>query len=94
MPTIKKIHRKITVTGNVQGVGFRFSAKSMANSLGIKGFIKNLYNGDVYIEAEGNEAQLQHFIAWCHKGPSYSRVHDVKVEEGEVKHFSYFEISL
>jgi acylphosphatase len=93
MPIIKRAHKNITISGNVQGVGFRFSTKSMANSLGIKGFVKNLYNGDVYIEAEGNEIQLRHFIEWCHKGSSYSRVHDVKIEEGELKNFTYFEVT-
>ena len=93
MSRIKKKHKNITVIGSVQGVGFRFSTKSMANSLGIKGFVKNLYSGDVYIEAEGNEVQLQHFIEWCHKGSSYSRIYDVKIEEGELKHFTHFEIT-
>jgi acylphosphatase len=93
MSGIKKKHKNITVSGIVQGVGFRFSTKSMANSLGIKGFVKNLYNGDVYIEAEGNEVQLQHFIEWCHQGSSYSRIYDVKIKESELKHFTHFEIT-
>jgi acylphosphatase len=94
MPTVKKIHKNITVKGKVQGVGFRFSTKSMAHSLGIKGFVKNLYNGDVYIEAEGSELQLRHFIEWCYKGSSYSHVYDVTIEEGELKNFTYFDVSL
>ncbi|QER67308.1 acylphosphatase [Paucilactobacillus nenjiangensis] len=44
---------KITVTGRVQRVGFRWSVVSLAQRLNIKGFVKNLPNGDVYIEAEG-----------------------------------------
>lgn len=93
MPNIRKKHRKITVIGNVQGVGFRYSTKNMANSLGIKGIVKNLYNGDVYIEAEGSEVQLRHFIDWCRQGSSYSRVDEVKIEDGELKHYSQFEIT-
>lgn len=92
MPDIKRKHKNITVIGDVQGVGFRFSTKNMANSIGIKGFVKNLYNGDVYIEAEGSEVQLRHFIEWCYKGSSHSRVYDVKVEDDELKHFTHFEI--
>ena len=83
----------ITVSGNVQGVGFRYSTKNIANSLGVKGFVKNLYNGDVYIEAEGNKVQLQHFIEWCRKGSSYSNVHEVKIEEDALKEFTQFKIS-
>jgi acylphosphatase len=93
MPQIKKKHINITVTGNVQGVGFRFSTRSMARSLGIRGFVKNMYNGDVYIEAEGSEVQLRHFLEWCHKGSTYSRVYHIVVEEGELKNFTDFEIS-
>ena len=93
MPIVHKLHKNITVIGDVQGVGFRFSTKKMANSLGIKGFVKNMYNGDVYIEAEGTEVQLRHFIHWCHKGSGHSRVQNVKVEERELKHFDYFDIT-
>ena len=93
MPHIREKHIKITVIGNVQGVGFRYSAKKMADSIGIKGIVKNLYNGNVYIEAEGSEVQLRHFIDWCQQGSSYSRVDDVKIEDGELKHYTQFEIT-
>ena len=93
MPNIKRIHKNITIKGRVQGVGFRFTARTMALSLGVKGFVKNLYNGDVYIEAEGTQIQLQHFIAWCYRGPNYANIEDVILEEGELKDFKYFDIT-
>lgn len=93
MPNIKRIHKNITIKGRVQGVGFRFTARTMAISLGVKGFVKNLYNGDVYIEAEGTQIQLQHFIAWCYKGPNYAYIEDVIIEEGELEDFKYFDIT-
>jgi acylphosphatase len=93
MPDIKRIHKNITVSGIVQGVGFRFSCRAMANSMGIKGFVKNLYSGDVYIEAEGTEQQMHHFTAWCYQGPSHARVTNVLIEPGEVKGFSFFDIT-
>ncbi len=92
MPDIRKIHKNITIIGRVQGVGFRYACKNMANSLGIKGSVKNLYDGSVYIEAEGTELQLRHFIEWCSNGPSYANVTDVKVIDDEVKEFRYFDI--
>jgi acylphosphatase len=82
----------ITIVGRVQGVGFRFAAKTIAISIGIKGFVKNLYNGNVYIEAEGNKAQLGHFIDWCHKGPSYAYVDDVLIANADMKGFQFFDI--
>ena len=92
MPDIRKIHKNITVTGRVQGVGFRYACRNMANSLGIKGSVKNLYDGSVYIEAEGTELQLRHFIEWCTNGPSYANVTDIKVSNDELKEFRYFDI--
>ena len=93
MAVQQKLHKNITITGDVQGVGFRYSTKKVANAMGIKGFVKNMYNGDVYIEAEGSDTQLRHFIQWCHKGTGHSRVHNVEVKEGELRKFSHFEIT-
>lgn len=92
MPAVRKLHLNITITGRVQGVGFRFAAKSMAKSLGIKGFVENLYNGQVYVEAEGSEVQLKHFLNWCHQGPSFANVEEVYSDEAELKGFRYFDI--
>jgi len=92
MPEIKRIHSNITIKGHVHGVGFRFAARTMAISLGIKGFVKNIYNDSVYIEAEGTEVQLRHFIEWCYKGPNYAHVEDVIIENGELKRFESFDI--
>jgi acylphosphatase len=93
MPSIRKIHKNITVSGRVQGVGFRFACRNMANSLGIKGYVKNLYDGDVYIEAEGTEVQLKHFIDWCYSGPGYANVTNILISDSDVKNYSYFEIT-
>lgn len=87
-----KIHCNITVTGKVQGVWFRANTKDTALALGINGFVKNLDNGAVYIEAEGSEKQLNEFISWCKKGPLLAHVAQLTQESGELKHFSNFEI--
>ena len=65
---------QITVKGRVQGVGFRYYTLHKAKSLDLTGFVKNLANGDVYIEAYGHEHQLEIFLDWCRKGPSTSSV--------------------
>ncbi|MBN1596962.1 MAG: acylphosphatase [Bacteroidales bacterium] len=92
MPDIKKKHKNIIVKGRVQGVGFRFSARNMAISLGIKGYVRNLYDGNVLIEAEGSEIQLKHFLEWCYKGPGYASVEDIEISDGEFKDYLYFDI--
>lgn len=52
----------LIVKGTVQGVGFRFTTQRMAQALGIRGFVKNLYSGDVEIEAEGSRKALEELI--------------------------------
>lgn len=86
-------HARIIITGRVQGVGYRFAARTMAQSLGLKGFVKNQTDGSVYVEAEGIEYRLDQFVQWCHKGPTYANVENVSVESGDVKGYRYFDIA-
>jgi acylphosphatase len=71
---------KIHITGRVQGVGFRWSAANEARSLGITGYVKNLSDGSVYIEAEGTRENLNAFIEWCKRGPGNSFVEFVNAD--------------
>jgi acylphosphatase len=89
---MEKLHYNITVKGRVQGVWFRKHTKMKADELDIQGFVKNLPNGDVYIEAEGTLLQLNAFIEWLHKGSPHSRVYVVETETDELKGHKYFEI--
>ena len=66
------------VYGKVQGVGFRYYTNKRAAELGITGFVRNLSDGSVYIEADGTPEQLELFISWCHAGPSWARVSEVQ----------------
>ena len=83
---------QITVSGRVQGVGFRWSAVNKAEQLGIKGFVRNMYDGSVFIEAEADEISLDHFSIWCHKGPSFARVEKVDTTPGIVKNYTSFSV--
>ena len=85
-------HIKLTVVGRVQGVWFRASTKEQADTLGVNGFVRNLLNGNVYIEAEGTKEQLQLFVIWCKKGPRLAHVNEVLEEHGNPVHFTSFEI--
>jgi acylphosphatase len=85
-------HLNITVKGKVQGVFFRGATKAVADQLGVKGFIKNEPNGDVFIEAEGDKLSLGMFLEWCHEGPEHANVNLVESHEGELKNYRNFEI--
>jgi acylphosphatase len=76
----RKLLYKIRITGQVQGVGFRWRAAHEAWRAGITGFVKNLSDGSVYIEAEGLTDQLNDFVIWCRKGPGAGFVDNVEID--------------
>lgn len=86
-----KHHYNIQVTGKVQGVWYRKSAKREADKWGIKGFVMNMDDGSVYLEAEGDEKALDLFVKWCRQGPEKARVRDVVVTEAELEEFGDFQ---
>lgn len=68
------IRKKLIVTGRVQQVGFRFFAQFKASALSLTGYVKNLCNGDVEIEVQGDELNIQAFIKSLKKGNDFCRV--------------------
>lgn len=66
------------VEGEVQGVGFRYSAAREARSLDLSGWVRNAENGSVEVWAEGDPAALEEFFAWLRRGPETAWVSSVK----------------
>jgi acylphosphatase len=54
--------------------------------------VKNLHDGSVYIEAEGEEENLDQFILWCHQGPNWARVDHVNIQNSQVQDYKDFSI--
>jgi len=73
------------VEGEVQGVGFRYSALIEARSLAIAGWVRNTVDGEVEVWAEGDEAALDEFFHWLEHGPPYAQVGNVRVEWEKAK---------
>ena len=69
------------VTGRVQGVAFRASTIGFARGLGLTGWVRNLTDGSVELEAQGDAAVVQQLLAWCEHGPPAARVTGVRVED-------------
>ncbi|HZY82992.1 MAG TPA: acylphosphatase [Cyclobacteriaceae bacterium] len=86
------IHKNIRVKGKVQGVYYRASTVDMAKSLGLKGFVLNEPSGSVYMEAEGDEEQVNQLIEWAAKGPTRAIVEALEITDGAVVGFGAFEI--
>ena len=77
-----KLYR-IKITGLVQGVGFRYYADRKAAEHGISGFVKNEYDGSVYVEACGSEKGLQRFCDDLRLGPARSVVTGIHIDSEE-----------
>jgi acylphosphatase len=80
MPGPDLARLRLLVHGLVQGVFFRHAAAEEARSLGLRGWVKNLVNGDVEIVAEGPRRELKILAAWAHQGPRLARVTGVEEE--------------
>ena len=88
------IRAKINISGQVQGVFFRRSAKLEAEKLGIVGWARNLDDGSVEVMAEGDRENVDEFIKWCKSGPPFAKVEKVEVEEQKgLEGFSDFSIT-
>ena len=74
---------KIIVKGIVQGVGYRYFCYQKASEYGILGYAKNLFNGDVELEVEGDKNLIQDFMKELKIGPSRSQVTAINVDFNE-----------
>ena len=69
----------IKISGNVQGVFFRKSAKEEADKLGISGWTRNNADGTVEIQASGKRETLEELVDWCKAGPPLAKVGGIEV---------------
>jgi acylphosphatase len=73
------IRSRIVISGRVQGVYFRASARDIARGHGVSGWVRNCAAGDVEAVVEGEEAAVQAFTTWCRAGPPGAYVSKVQV---------------
>lgn len=77
------IRARLLIQGRVQGVGYRANTRRMANKLNLRGWVRNLRNGDVELLVEGSEVEVDRLIVWCHRGPTSAYVSKVRVEKSK-----------
>ncbi len=75
-----KVRVHVLVRGLVQGVGFRYFVYNKAKSLTLTGYVRNLFSGDVEIEAEGDRSLVEEFIKQVKVGPRAAHVADMEIE--------------
>jgi acylphosphatase len=87
-----RIRRRVWVSGRVQGVAFRASARRAARAAGVDGWVRNLADGRVEAVFEGAPAAVETLLAWCRRGPSNARVERVEVSEEPPEGAAGFEV--
>ena len=73
------IRRRLLISGRVQGIGYRYSCRRVAESAGVSGWCRNLPDGRVEACFEGDPAAVEWAVAWCRSGPSSAIVTSVDV---------------
>ncbi|MBI4344394.1 MAG: acylphosphatase [Euryarchaeota archaeon] len=69
----------VYISGRVQGVFFRDSARERALALGVRGWARNLPDGRVEGVFEGPRERVEELVAWCRQGPPHALVTGVDV---------------
>jgi acylphosphatase len=84
------VHRRVVVRGDVQGVGYRWSARQRATELGVSGFVQNQADGSVVAELRGADSAVDAMVEWMRSGPPGARVASLESSElppGEAAEF-------
>jgi acylphosphatase len=86
------IRRRVVIHGRVQGVFFRDTARRMADSRGVAGWVSNRADGSVEAVFEGESDAVESMIDFCREGPRGAEVERVEVSEEEPEGLSGFAI--
>jgi len=76
---LKRVH--VYISGRVQGVFFRAETQRVASGFHLTGWVRNMKDGRVEALFEGDDANMDKMLDWCHIGPPAARVKEVFVEE-------------
>ena len=83
--TENAVRKEITVSGRVQGVGFRYFTQQTAINLRITGWVKNQSDGSVIMEVQGTPQQIDTLTQRLKQGNGYSKVVSMKIENLDVE---------
>ena len=74
------VRRHFLISGSVQGVGFRYRASYSARALGLTGYVRNLYDGRVEMEVQGDRDSIDRMLGQIDAG-SYIHIDDIDVKD-------------
>lgn len=84
--------RRYRIKGRVQGVGYRYFTIENALGLGVRGYVRNLPDGDVEVHAEAEPEVLERFRHELERGPRMSRVTEILEEDVPAGSYSSFQV--
>ena len=82
----------VIVSGSVQGVGYRYTARMIANEVGVTGWVRNRRDGTVEAEVEGTPDQVDEMLAWMAEGPPGAGVESAHVADAVPRGGRGFEV--
>lgn len=83
---------KVHISGVVQGVFFRKFIEEKAKELGLKGFVRNLNNGNVEVVIEGEDGRVKEILSICKEGSPHTKINHVEIKELKHQGFKDFKI--
>jgi acylphosphatase len=90
VPELARAH--VFVSGDVQGVFFRYETREQARARGLAGWVRNLPDGRVEAVFEGSSDAVNAMVDWCREGPPGARVTDVEALTEEPEGMDSFEV--
>lgn len=83
---------RVSVDGKVQGVGYRASVRARAEQAGLAGWVRNLPDGRVEAEIEGEQDAVEDLLTWMGEGPRWARVTGIEREQVDPLGETAFEV--
>ena len=74
---MNKVRTRILIEGRLHGMNFRLKTQQQATKLGLAGFVRNLSDGRIEIEAQGNKEQVESLLDWCQQEPHSSNIKSI-----------------
>ena len=85
--------KRAIIRGNVQGVGFRYTARERAVTLELHGYVRNCPDGSVEARFNGEQSAVEAFVDWLTTGPPGATVSSIAVEDAEPTGGTSFEVT-
>jgi len=90
---MKEVRLRVLIEGRLQGANFRLNTQQQADKLGLVGFIRNLSDGRIEIEVQGQENKVEQLLQWCQEEPHGGQIKSILFRYDEpINRYSEFSV--